>query len=525
MREPNDLAKQFARELKLIRDLVATDAKADIAAEKLHVSTTGAMITGLYENIRKSTENAATSGVSIEESALFAPAIRRFFKRFFLVQNSDISNIGEELIIELTLAGYLKNDSVSIKTVEKINKIIRDYAIARKKLMVKFPSEIADRWTLDPMSVAIASQLVDNRLDIAFTDFAYNYFLNNIDAASLFAHRPIASFEATLFMAVQKILLKSSPAEVRLNLIERYQISPRKTVDFAKINTQIDQILSGPNFDRLTQVIDRHGASFRIVLSRLNDENLPKSLESEKEFTGLFNSAITETYFSVAQEVNRGVLLSIIFISVMRFLVFIATEVPFALIDYNNERWLPLIVNLLLPSAYMLALRLTLSMPRSNNSRSLNRRIIQILFEKPPPKPSIGRVNKRFSATYNIIYTILISGILFGLGYILVVFMRFNWFDLLKLFFFLSKASFLGFRLSRKIRNIEVGDESQSGVTVLRDFFYMPFVIIGRKVNEIYSRFNPISNLLDVLIELPLKTVLGFIRRWGMFISHKKDSF
>ena len=525
MREPNDLAKQFAYQLKSIRDLMAADAAANDAAEKLYIPTTGAVITGLYENIRKSTENAATSGVSIEENALFAPAIRRFFKRFFLIQNGDISNVGEELVIELTLAGYLKNDSVPINTVEKINKIIRDYAIARKKLMAKFPDEIADRWTLDPMSVAIASQLVDNRLNIAFTDFAYNYFLNSIDVVSLFAHRPIASYEAALFMAVQKVLLKSSSAEVRLNLIERYQISPRRTVDFAKINTQIDQILSGPNFDRLAQVVDRHGAPFRIVLSKLNDENLPKALESEKEFTGLFNSAITETYLSVAQEVNRGVLLSIIFISVARFLIFITTEVPFALIDYNNDRWLPLIVNLLLPSAYMLALRLTLSMPRSNNSRSLNRRITQILFEKPPLKPSIGRANKRFSAAYNIIYMILISGILLGLGYILVVFMRFNWFDLLKLFFFLSKASFLGFRLSRKIRNIEVGDESQSSVTVLRDFFYMPFVIIGRKVSEIYSRFNPISNLLDVLIELPLKTALSFVRRWGMFISHKKDSF
>lgn len=519
MREPNILAKQFARELRFIRKLQQEDAAKNFAAEKLHISKTGAIITGLYENIRKSSEDA-------EKSLVLTRAIRRFFKRFYLVPNTAPKSAGEELIIELTLAGYLKNDSVPLETVEAISKIAHDYSVARKKLLARFPRETVDRWTLDPMSIAIGAQLVDYRLNMAFTDFAYNYFLKSIDVATLFANNPIASYEAALFMAVQKALLGSDLASARLSLISRYQISPIKTVEFAKVNAQIDQILSGPNFDKLTRIVDRRGAALRIVTRKLSDEKLPDALESDKTFLGLFNKAVTESYVSIRRDVNRGIIRSVILLSSTRLLVFLATEVPYNLINYNSQRWLPLIVNLLSPTVYMLALRLTLAMPGPNNSRVLNREITRILFEPIPSEPFIGSGSKRkFGPGYGIAYLIVILAILVGIVYLLLNFVRFTWFDLLKFFFFLSTASFLGFRLSRNIRNIEAGEESQSGVTILRDFFYMPFVVVGRKINEIYSKLNIISNLLDMVIELPLKTLLGIIRRWGSFISYKKDSF
>ncbi|MDR0957267.1 MAG: hypothetical protein LBM09_01665 [Candidatus Nomurabacteria bacterium] len=519
MREPNDLAKQFALELRFIRKLQQDDATKMQAAEMLHVSTTGAIITGLYENIRKASEDT-------EKNLILTRAIKRFFKRFYLAPNAAIKSIGEELVIELTLAGYLKNDSVPLETVENINKIAHDYSLARKKLMAKFPHETVESWVLEPMSVAIGMQLVDYRINTAFVDFTYNYFLKSIDVANLFANNPIASYEAALFMAVQKALLNSDSASVRFSLISRYQISPLKTVDFAKVNTQIDQILASSNFDKLSHIIDRNGAPFRILEQKLTDENLPDALESEKSFRGIFNKATTESYISIKKDINRGIVRSVVLISVARLLVFLATEVPYNLINYNSSRWLPLIVNLCSPTVYMFALRFTLAMPGPNNSRSLDKEITRILFDPVPSKPFIGSGAKRkFSPIYGIVYTIVILAILSGIIYCLLTFVRFTWLDVVKLAFFLSTASFLGFRLSRNIRNIETGEESQNGLTIVRDFFYMPFVVVGRKINEIYSKFNIVSKLLDMLIELPLKTLLGVIRRWGSFISYKKDSF
>ena len=37
------------------------------------------------------------------------------------------------------------------------------------------------------------------------------------------------------------------------------------------------------------------------------------------------------------------------------------------------------------------------------------------------------------------------------------------------------------------------------------------------------SKVNIIALILDMAIELPLKTILHLIRQWGVFISNKKD--
>jgi len=110
-----------------------------------------------------------------------------------------------------------------------------------------------------------------------------------------------------------------------------------------------------------------------------------------------------------------------------------------------------------------------------------------------------------------------------GISWLLVRYANFEWIHLVIFFTFISTASFLGFRLSRQIREIEVGDEAQNSVTMLRDFVYMPFVAVGRRISEGYSKLNIVSRFLDMFVELPLKTILGFVRRWGSFLSAKKD--
>jgi hypothetical protein len=73
------------------------------------------------------------------------------------------------------------------------------------------------------------------------------------------------------------------------------------------------------------------------------------------------------------------------------------------------------------------------------------------------------------------------------------------------------------------VRDIEVVDADQNGVTILRDVLYMPLVIVGRWISDKYAKVNIVATLLDLVIELPLKTVLRLVRQWGAFISSKKD--
>lgn len=518
MSEPNELTMKFISDLNAIRDIRAIEVKRDEEMEKLHISTTGAIISGFYENLRKAGENA-------EENMLLTRAIRRFLKRFFLVgSNLNSSNVGEELITDLTLAGYLRNDSITISKAAEIDRTIRTYATTHRKLHAKFSGEVADRWAMETLAVAIDSELVDHRVTMAFIDFVYNYFLKSIDRNALFQNNPPASFEAILFAAVQKTLLKYDNATIRLNILTRYQVSPSRTVDFAKLNAQIDQIFDDPALDKLTHTIDRNAAPFRIFLKVLSDDNLAKYLESEKAFLGVFTPMIDRSYTSIRKDVSRGVVRSAILLLIPK-LFRVIYDIHSDITSGGSINWLPLIVNLC-PVIYMFALRLTLFMPNSNNSRALTRDMTRILFEPVPSQPTIGRDrHRKFGITYNVVYGMIVIAAFGGIGYVLWNMVGFSWVRIGTFFIYISMASFLGFRLSRKIREVEVGSEHQNGLTVLRDFIYMPFVVVGRKISEVYSQLNIVSTLLDMLVELPFKTILKFVRQWSNFLSDKKDSF
>ena len=88
---------------------------------------------------------------------------------------------------------------------------------------------------------------------------------------------------------------------------------------------------------------------------------------------------------------------------------------------------------------------------------------------------------------------------------------------------FFSAASFLGFRLTKFIKEVEAFEGDQSGIAMLRDFIYLPFVVVGRKLNQEYAKLNLVANVLDLVIEMPLKSILKLIRQWSVFISSKKD--
>jgi hypothetical protein len=111
----------------------------------------------------------------------------------------------------------------------------------------------------------------------------------------------------------------------------------------------------------------------------------------------------------------------------------------------------------------------------------------------------------------------------FGVVVSLLLLAQFEWLHILIFFVFISTASFLGFRLSRMIREIEIVTASQGALSLLRDFFYTPFILVGRWISDKYARVNFITLILDMAIELPLKTFLRLTRQWGRFLNEKKD--
>lgn len=483
--------------------------------DTVHVVGAGRTLTSAYEQLRNAAEYT-------EEHLLMQRAIRRFYKRLFMTQQrAVIFSSGEELVTELTLGGYLANDTISKGKAKQISKLAMDYYEAHQSLR-KSVSTNYDDWTINVLAVEVESLIQSEELRDIFVQFAFDSFSKSIDAQLMFDGNVPSDYELSLYVSIHRMLLKSDMATIRWALLKRFDQDPTKLETYVETNKMIDEVLSGKTSDVLSRLVNRHGASLRILWRTLHEQPGSAALLSQPDkFLAVYETQINTEYQQIQGRIDRGILKAVIFLIITKFIVGVAIEVPYDYIVHGAILWLPLIVNLVWPPLYMVMLRFTLKTPSAGNTASLVEQARQLLCGDDSSKQLIP-VNKNYGAAFNITYGmafmtifLLVSLGLVGIGFDLM--------HLLIFFIFFSAASFLGFRLSRTIREIETRDSEQGGVTILRDFIYLPFVVVGQKINEGYSQFNVMAVVLDTVIDLPLKTVLRLVRQWGDFISNKKD--
>ncbi|MBC7512468.1 hypothetical protein H7142_02300 [Candidatus Saccharibacteria bacterium] len=519
MTQLNEIGLQLVRDLKAARSQKLSRSQSHGDESKMHVVGAGATLTAAYEQLRNAAEYA-------EEHVLLQRAIRRFYRRIFVLREAKlIESSGEELIIELTHAGYLANDSVSEQDVQYISALAKRYYEAYTGLMEQknVHRDEIDHWTYELLAVEVEWRLNDNGLLQAFTQFAHNYFSATIDYEQVFSKKP-DSVEISLYIAVHRALLKSDDASLRLGLLKRYQQEARNDSAFIEINRQIDTMLASDATEKLFRLVDRRGAPLR-VLRHMIDENadIDDLLGNRDQTLLAFERQVGADYKSINARVNNGIIKSVIFLIITKFLIGIAIEVPYDYLIFGMILWLPLIINLFFPPLYMILLRATMLLPGPANTLRLVEQIDATMYGSSQQKLLVRRPGQEFGTGYNVVYGLLFAAVFGGVAALLWHFLDFDIMHLLIFFVFLSAASFLGFRLSRMIREIESLETHQNGVTLIRDFLYMPFVVVGRFLSDKYSKVNVVALALDMLIELPLKTILRLVRQWAAFISAKKD--
>ncbi len=514
MPELNSLGTKFAGQLQHVQALAVDREQQAVRAEKVHVVGGGATLSTVYEQLRNAAEYT-------EEHLLLQRAIRRFYQRLYLSRSeSQIKASGEEVIVELTLAGYVKNDSIPVATAKQISKFANEYYQA---LIELGNDKQAATWTLNVLAVEVESLINDHGSQTVFAQFAHDHFVGSIDQVKVFGEVR-SDFEVALFVAIHRALLHADSSTVRALLLKRYGISPAKDLQVYKsTNEQIDRLFNSEEVEKLYRLVNRQGAPFRMLWRMVEDQpNTVEFLQSKDKFLRAYETQINHEYDQIHTRINRGIVKSVIFLIITKFLVGIAIEVPYDYAVHGAIMWTPLLINLLFPPVYMVLLRATLMIPGSANTMAMSDLMSRFLYGSDEAPAVARRSSRSFGAAYNLVYALFfllvfggVSWLLVGLGFSLV--------HLIIFFIFLSTASFLGFRLSTMIRELEVVDTNQGGVTVVRDFLYMPFVVVGRWISEKYSKMNVVATFLDLAIELPLKTVLRLVRQWSAFISSKKD--
>jgi hypothetical protein len=514
MEKPPTLNRQLAANLRAAK---AQQSHLDSQREqeaKVHVVGAGATITAGYEQLRNAAEHA-------EEHVLLQRAIRRFYRRLFLSRDpKQAASSGEELITELTLAGYLANDSVPLSVIDRIGESASAYF--NVYLSLDWRNDHRDAWTLDVLSVEIESMLSDYLKHDVFIDFAYNYFLEFFKDDT--KKKSTENHDVSVFIAVHRALLKSDPARIRWTLLQRYKQTPSEFASYTKTNALIDTLLESDETDRLFRVVNRQGAPFRVLWQMIeNHEDLEQLLGSREQFLSAYEAQIETTYTSISKKITKGIVKSVIFLFITKVVIGVLIEVPYDIFIHGAIVWLPLAINLLFPPLYMVLLSNTLLLPGHANTVALTDKIDTLLYDSGNKANLTSRQRTgSYGLPYKVAYTIFIL-LVIGAATLGLYKLGFSVLHLVIFFIFLSTASFLGFSLSRLVREVEAIDSYQGGVTMMRDFLYMPFVMIGRWMSEKYAKINLVASVLDMVIELPLKTVLKLVRQWGAFMSDQKD--
>ncbi|MEO8912194.1 MAG: hypothetical protein ABI303_04420 [Candidatus Saccharimonas sp.] len=488
--------------------------------ETINVVGAGGTLTAAYEQLRNAAENA-------EEHLLLQNAVRRFYKRQFSTRDESlIARSGDELVVELTFAGYIPNNFITTQQVAEITRIAQGYYAAYTKLLDGriVSLDVANRWIFDTLSHG-ASIIIDprRRADV-FVALAYAHFdtllpdyltQRKVDAKS--DYRPL------LVAAIHKALLKSDNATVRSALLDELGVTIDDIDKYVAENRRVDAIQKSSLSDVIYHFVDRQGAPLRVLKRMIeNRPDLPEIIQKREVFLEDYEQQVIREYSGVVARINRAVMRSVVFLIITKFIVGIAIEVPYDIWAHGGIVWQPLLINLVFPPVYMIALRFTLNVPGYANTEALVSYVDAMMYGEGKVLRRRSVLDTQFSSVFSGVYAVfgflvfgLVTWVLLNLGFSIVHIGIF--------FVFISAASFLGFRISRLVRDLEIVRSASNGLTFVRDLVYLPFVVVGRWMSDQYAQINIVALVLDMLIELPLKTVLRLIRQWGAFIDDRKD--
>jgi len=490
------------------------------AGQIIQVPGTGKKISTAYEQLRNAAEYT-------EEHLLLQRAIRRFYKRAFsYLVKPNLRNIGEELIVELTQAGYLRNGEFSLETAVQLTNLVQQYMHTYGEMRQAHVSrDDALDWTLSILSVESEGILNPHSHFNALAYAAYQHYLTLFPREGLIVESSeIETYDICLYIAVHQAILKSDISIVRHDLMNMYHQTPSELHDFITFNRRATELFTAPLTQRIKRAVSKHGAPMRIIKGLLEDrQDLPELLPDREGFLTAFGQQTEKEYKQVHSRLNKGIVKSIIFILITKVIIGVGVEVPYDLIVIGSVEILPLAINLLVPPLYMAGLKLGLKVPSQANAHTLRNYIEKALYTNEQPiTPSLRNATKTVSAASKWLYGLLFL-IPFAVTVYILLLLHFNPIQMVIFFVFLSTASFLGFRLSSMIRELELVSHQSNAISTFRDFFYLPFILVGQWLSSKYARINAVANVLDIAIEVPLKTTLRLLRQWTRFLNEKHD--
>lgn len=492
----------------------------DVNAQLIHVSDIGAGFYLAYEQLRNIAEYR-------EHHLLLRGAIGRYLSRYVRLESPE--PFAQDLVVELTQAGYLANDSISRETANQIDNITTQASQLLFAMRACADELEATGWVRQFVAMSIEATLAPDTKTAAIMQFAYEHYLTSVDKSSLAPQAPETIYRVALTCAIQRVIFKSDTATTRYYLLKAAfgEPDPQQAQAIVDLCRLVDDYYQHPLTNKLASFINRYGAPMRIVHKLVMETtNAPALLANRQSTLAKVKLVCTEAYAHNQKQISTRIIRSILFILITKTLIGVSIEIPYDMAVYGHILWQPLVINILFPPLYMALLSLSITAPGNRNTEVISG-YIDRLFYVGPIEPLTYTLRKRrfspeLSASFNTVYAFGFMGSLALMVWALYQ-LGFNVVNGGIFFFFFSAVSFLAWRIRRTSAELQILDRNQGLIQALVDFLSAPFIAIGHWISDRYARANLVTLILDLAIELPFKTIIRLARQWLRFLSDKQD--
>lgn len=469
-----------------------------------------------------------------DDEVILRSAIERILKRRLLLGGNG-QTIAAPLLRELVWARYFPDSSIPEITIAKVSATIDlflklEEAINEKHRVNK---STVNEWILQLLSSEIEYILKpDNHKDL-MSNYVYQIFKERIQIED--DSEEVKNIQT--FIAVRRSYANDDLPFLRYHLFLQY-FGKLTSHNFAATATHfmegyrtIQEQLNYPLKNKLFVYVDSQKIPFLILddILKKNQGRIASLIADEDQLNLTVLNACSERYKSIKARVRRAIIRSVIFIFFTKALFALFIEGAFENVVFGRVIWSAIILNTLTPPLLMVGVGLFIQTPSRDNSFKIQRKINSVLFDENPQLANPLLVRKKIKKGDPILWSLFIIfwlatfAVSFGALIFILTKLRFNPISQGVFIFFIAIVSFISYRINRTANMYLVKDGKENLTSLLTDFFFMPFIQVGRRLTMAVSQINIILFIIDFIIEAPFKGIFAFFEQWLLFLRTQRE--
>lgn len=512
--------KALLENLKLIKPRSLPDESSRIS-----VSQTASFFALAYEKIRNAVEYR-------ESHLIRKSAIDRILKRR-LALNPEGKGEAENLIRELLWARYFPNESLGTEDVLNVQKTVDKYLFVKKSISPKYSEFVFDLMVCETEELLSP---VEARQNALFTFYLYQVLKNKVKVEHYTEEQKNIAF----YLAIEKVYSKSDIPYMRFHLftLSHKPLSQSSQDEIEKlipnlpgIFEKVDEVIKTAPLAPLQRFVKNQTPPFHILFAIVKAEGPVKSeqvLSQKKYLWHDIDRICRDKYAQTKNRLTSLAIKAVIYIFITKMIFALILEYPISLAIYNEVNYTSLAINSLFPPFLMFLIIALTRLPSDHNTKRIYGRTIEIIDADRSFETTVSFVAKKtapkkpmliFFFTIFYLFTFYVT---FNLLHIILRLIDFNAVSQIVFIFFVSLVAFFGYRISQVAKEYKLR-EKDSFFQPFLDFFFLPFLSVGKFFSTSLARLNFFGFLFDFFFETPFKIIVEVIEEWVSFARSKRE--